>query len=78
MKGAGFCSLYQDIHYIEVHYNKIWVYLGQQCNVFPVLMLPIKQKWSGSKKNVGPYLLTIQKNPNTGVTSLIQEEKHKK
>ena len=28
-------------------------------------MLPIKQKWSGSKKNVGPYLLTIQKNPNT-------------
>ena len=26
MKGAGFCSLYQDIHYNEIHYNKIWVY----------------------------------------------------
>ena len=27
MEGAGFCSLYQEIHYNEIHYNEIWVYL---------------------------------------------------
>ena len=27
MEGAGFCSLYQEIHYNEIHYNKIWVYI---------------------------------------------------
>ena len=26
MKGAGFCSLYREIHYYEIHYNEIWVY----------------------------------------------------
>ena len=26
MEGAGFCSLYQEIHYNEIHYNEIWVY----------------------------------------------------
>ena len=25
--GAGFCSLYRDIHYIKVRYIKVWVYL---------------------------------------------------
>ena len=24
--GAGFCSLYHEIHYIEVRYIKVWVY----------------------------------------------------
>ena len=24
--GAGFCSLYQEIHYFEVRYIKVWVY----------------------------------------------------
>ena len=24
--GAGFCSLYREIHYIEVRYIKVWVY----------------------------------------------------
>ena len=27
MKGAGFCSLYREIHYYEIHYNEIWVYI---------------------------------------------------
>ena len=27
MKGADYCSLYREIHYYEVHYNKIWVYI---------------------------------------------------
>ena len=25
--GAGFCSLYCKIHYIEVRYIKVWVYV---------------------------------------------------
>ena len=25
--GAGFCSLYHEIHYIEVRYIKVWVYI---------------------------------------------------
>ena len=25
--GAGFCSLYHEIHYIEVHYIKVWAYI---------------------------------------------------
>ena len=25
--GAGFCSLYRKILYIEVHYIKVWVYI---------------------------------------------------
>ena len=25
--GAGFCTLYHEIHYIEVRYIKVWVYL---------------------------------------------------
>ena len=25
--GAGFCSLYCEIHYIEVRYIKVWVYI---------------------------------------------------
>ena len=26
MKGAGFCSLYREIHYNEIYHNEIWVY----------------------------------------------------
>ena len=26
VKGAGICSLYQEIHYIEIRYIEVWVY----------------------------------------------------
>ena len=26
VKGAGICSLYHEIHYIEIRYIKVWVY----------------------------------------------------
>ena len=27
VKGAGICSLYHEIHYIEIRYIEVWVYL---------------------------------------------------
>ena len=30
VKGAGICSLYHEIHYIEIRYIKVWVYLQSQ------------------------------------------------
>ena len=32
-KGAGFCSLYSEIHYIGVHYIDIW-----ECNFYAITM----------------------------------------
>ena len=36
--GAGFCSLYREIHYIKVRYIKVWVYISRhkedcQCQI---------------------------------------------
>ena len=28
--GAGFCSLYREIHYIEVHYIEVWICISFQ------------------------------------------------
>ena len=30
VKGAGICSLYQEIHYIEIRYIEVWVYVSQK------------------------------------------------
>ena len=29
VKGAGICSLYHEIHYIEIRYIEVWVYIYQ-------------------------------------------------
>ena len=34
VKGAGICSLYHEIHYIEIRYIEVWVYLFSWCNFF--------------------------------------------
>ena len=49
--GAGFCSLYCEIHYIEVRYIEVWVYLQ---NKKKVLDLPFKMalKWFHKKVNL--------------------------
>ena len=33
--GAGFSSLYQEIHYFEVCYIEVWVYHGNEMDAFP-------------------------------------------
>ena len=27
MKGAGFCSLYREFHYIAIRYIEVWAYI---------------------------------------------------
>ena len=44
--GAGFCSLYHEIHYIEVHYIEVWVYIGKY-----VCTMHIYTKSEKKKKN---------------------------
>ena len=39
--GAGFCSLYREIHYIEVCYIKVWVYFN--CILKKKVLVPILQ-----------------------------------
>ena len=37
--GAGFSSLYPEIHYIEVRYIKVWVYYYYVATILPVVLL---------------------------------------
>ena len=39
--GAGFCSLYQEIHYFEVHYIKVLVYYLKLNNYYFYKMINI-------------------------------------
>ena len=57
--GAGFCSLYHEIHYIEVRYIKVWVYFektetywGHGLTVQLSSMLKLKQYFFFNGKNV--------------------------
>ena len=45
MKGAGFCSLYREIHYYEIHYNEIWVYFAFVYYSQQSFVLEAKRGW---------------------------------
>ena len=66
MEGAGFCSLYQEIHYNEIHYNEIWVYLmtdnellsaiSDQWNITVIIRCTFWSNFNLAKSTNGIYL----------------------
>ena len=47
VKGAGICSLYHEIHYIEIRYIEVWVY--QIFYVCTICSLPLQSLKSEAK-----------------------------
>ena len=74
--GAGFCSLYREIHYIEVRYIKVWVYFNcilkkkgsgsnLTSNTTPDIVLLCSdcvESWDHNKKNLDASPLRSKEN----------------